>query len=222
MRKRRPWTDRGVFSDHRRRRERAADDGDRAAALRDGEGGAAGLHPRSSPSDLAEFGITVNALDAGIDSRRAGHADLRQVRQSARPDQRAALLSGYPGGDPERPTRSRPPSNSALRIGWLHLWASRCRSTARIADVRARRCGPSGCRRPVELLSRSRTGLVRRQEDGVSDIPGVAAPAERHARGRFPCAREDRRGLLARHAMFGAMARRSSCPIFVAADALRA
>ena len=44
MRKRRARTDRGVFLDHRRWRERAADDGDRATALRDGEGGAARLH----------------------------------------------------------------------------------------------------------------------------------------------------------------------------------
>ena len=39
-----PRPDRAVLLDHRRRRERAADDGHRPAALRHGEGGLARLH----------------------------------------------------------------------------------------------------------------------------------------------------------------------------------
>ena len=75
-------TDRAFFLDHRRRRERAADDGDRAAALRDGEGGAARLH-RAACQGSGGVGHHGECADAGIDFRRAGHADSRQVRQSA-------------------------------------------------------------------------------------------------------------------------------------------
>ena len=91
-------TDRAFFLDHRRRRERAADDGDRAAALRDGEGGAARLH-RAACQGPGGVGHHGECADAGIDSGRAGHADSRQVRQSAA---RAA------GGAVERLSRRTP------------------------------------------------------------------------------------------------------------------
>jgi NAD(P)-dependent dehydrogenase (short-subunit alcohol dehydrogenase family) len=49
--------------------------------------------------DLAEFGITVNALMPGLILGEQG-TRIRDKFDNLAPDQRAALLSGYPGGRP--------------------------------------------------------------------------------------------------------------------------
>ncbi len=49
--------------------------------------------------DLVEFGITVNALMPGLILGEQG-TRIRDKFDNLQPDQRAALLSGYPGGRP--------------------------------------------------------------------------------------------------------------------------
>ena len=86
--------------------------------------------------DLAEWGITVNALMPGLILGEQG-TRIRDKFDNLPTEQRAALLSGYPGGRPGTATRSPPPSNSCSPNRRASSRASHCRSTAPTADLGA-------------------------------------------------------------------------------------